>query len=47
MFDDKTIKLVRDALGFDGDPASHRVVVAMSGGVGFVRCRRLGQGSRF
>ncbi len=33
MFDDKTITMVHDTLGLPGDPASHRVVVAMSGGV--------------
>ncbi|VAW00349.1 tRNA-specific 2-thiouridylase MnmA [hydrothermal vent metagenome] len=33
MISEKTINLVRDALGLPGDPASHRVVVAMSGGV--------------
>jgi len=30
---DTTIELVRDALSLPGDPAGHRVVVAMSGGV--------------
>jgi len=33
MISEKTINLVRDALDLPGDPASHRVVVAMSGGV--------------
>ena len=33
MIEEKTMALVRDALGLAGDPASHRVVVAMSGGV--------------
>jgi len=33
MIDEKTIELVHTAIGLNGDPASHRVVVAMSGGV--------------
>lgn len=33
MISNKTIGLVRDALDLPGDPADHRVVVAMSGGV--------------
>ncbi len=33
MINDKTIEMVRDALGLPGNPASQRVVVAMSGGV--------------
>ncbi len=33
MLSEKIINLVRDALNLSGDPASHRVVVAMSGGV--------------
>ncbi len=33
MLSEKIIKLVREAINLSGDPASHRVVVAMSGGV--------------
>ena len=33
MISEKTLNLVHDALNLPGDPASHRVVVAMSGGV--------------
>jgi tRNA-specific 2-thiouridylase len=33
MLDDKTIAMVRKALDLPGNPADHRVVVAMSGGV--------------
>jgi len=33
MIDDKTLDMVHEALALPGDPANHRVVVAMSGGV--------------
>ena len=33
MLNEETLEMVRDIIGLPGDPASHRIVVAMSGGV--------------
>jgi len=33
MLNDETLRMIRDIIGLPGEPADHRVVVAMSGGV--------------